>query len=351
MMASLDFTVAWSLEVPVEILGAHLQAYVELQPTIQALRLCNRYGQGFRAAVTKLPIELVKEIEGHLIIDERKKQRKNWATDFRCFQGLCKPLEHLSDSKQVDIWRDIRYTCGCLTCMDSDDEEDGDEKACLHVVPTDKLNARQQKTLEEFLDSVGAGEDEEDSLWWMEHESRCSRWHGKTGSPIDPMRGLLSDFAKTLLRNFGLELWVTHTQSPKGKPGQFRVVGVYASTIVFLTLPHAKTRKSIDRGRRAFANLNTYEVPFVATEGGGAAFMEMPKALSTTDSTRFSRAVSILGLIPQIDDEENEDATSGIEEESNVERDENEDSGKRDAPVQMGPKLAVLYRQAVDEEY
>ena len=88
-MATLNASVAWSLPVPVEVLGAHLQAYITLHEakkgTINTLRLCHRFGKGPDATITRLPAELVLQIEGYLMEDERKVHSKKWASDLKCW--------------------------------------------------------------------------------------------------------------------------------------------------------------------------------------------------------------------------------------------------------------------------
>lgn len=332
-MASLDFTLSWSLEVSsVEVLGAHLQAYVELQPTFQALRLCNRYGQGSHAAVTKLPIELMKEIEGHLMKYERKKRRKNWATDFRCFQGLCRPIEHMSDSEQVELWLDVHCgEAGCLDCLCSDSEV---EAICVGVA---KLNAHQQTRLVEFLDAFIADNGPERSSWWDEHQIRCGRWQRKTGTLTGRVRGLLSDYSATLLRDFGLDLWVAHTQPSKAKQGQFTVTEVFASTIVYLTLPCAKTRKTIQRGYSEFVGENSGS-PWLQTESGGGVLAAIPTPLSKKNRLRFTRAMRILDLAAS--SRNDAEAESGNAE-------EDDEAGDAEAD----PKLRILYLQGVDDQF
>lgn len=75
-MPSIDATVAWAVPVEVEVLGAHLEAYVNLQPTINTLRMCHRFGKGEQAAITRLPVELLSEVEDLLMGEERQKTRK-----------------------------------------------------------------------------------------------------------------------------------------------------------------------------------------------------------------------------------------------------------------------------------
>lgn len=78
-----------TVPVPVARLGVHLQAYVDLLPVINTLRLCNRYGKGMQVAVTKLPVEIVTVIERYLIDDTRAQLRDVWEAAFRCWEHRC----------------------------------------------------------------------------------------------------------------------------------------------------------------------------------------------------------------------------------------------------------------------
>ena len=64
-----------AVPVPVHLLGAHLQAYAELQPAVNTLRLCNRHGHGDHAAISRLPVELITAIESYIIEDKRQELR------------------------------------------------------------------------------------------------------------------------------------------------------------------------------------------------------------------------------------------------------------------------------------
>lgn len=339
MMATLDLSLAWSVDVPVETLGAHLQAYVELQPTINTLRLCNRFGQGPQAAITRLPVELVAEIEGYLMDNERAKQLDNWSKDFKCFQGLCKPIDHLSDSEQVGIWRDLFDECDYCG-----------GRGCSGSGPETELNERQRKALENFLEDMMQDEGPEDSSWFMEHENRMTRWQGKTGAPTEQSRGLLSNYSALLLRNFGLQLWVTHTQPKTKKPGQWTAVDVYSSTVAYLTLPCDKVHHTFDR---AWSESRSYSdgLPFLATESGGGVSVATPGELSAADFFRFSRAVKMLGLKPTDNDGGKTFTVASLKDDEAGTDDDAAAVAKADGGKVWAPKLRMLYSQAVDQEY
>ncbi|KAF7195747.1 hypothetical protein HII31_02882, partial [Pseudocercospora fuligena] len=98
-MATTTIDFAWAMPVDIVQLGAHLEAYDTVQPMINTLRLCNRFGRGDKAAITKLPVELVLRVEEYLMIEERVKLLNAWATDLRCWKGQCRPIEHMSNAQ------------------------------------------------------------------------------------------------------------------------------------------------------------------------------------------------------------------------------------------------------------
>lgn len=358
-MASLDVTLAWSVPVPVEILGAHLQAYVLLQPAIRMIRLCNRFGKGPQAAITKLPIEIVTEIEAYLSEHEREEQRHNWKTDFTCFQGLCSPLDHMSDTERVGLWQDFFTDCPhCGGC------------SCSTGKDMSELNERQLQALEEMLDSMMRDEGPEESPWWIEHQNRCCRWLGKTGNKYpNDRRGLLGHYSHDLKRDFGLQVWVTHTQPKiKKQPSQFTTHRVFDSTIAYLTFPSCKNRHTFER---AFSDglASAGESPHLATQSGDGVDVDMPSELSPTDIFRFSRAIKMLGLTPEdstnpkpalwasFDDhlsasekERKSKTADGLEADRVANGTEAKKQPGQDASKIWTPKLSFLFSQAVDDD-
>lgn len=75
---------AFALQVKADVLGAHLEAYINMRPTLKTLRLCNRFGPE-DLGISKLPIELLDQVAEYLLEDERKKLRLKWAYTRKCF--------------------------------------------------------------------------------------------------------------------------------------------------------------------------------------------------------------------------------------------------------------------------
>jgi hypothetical protein len=76
----------------------HLDAFREAIPTLHTLRLCNQFGKGENAGITKLPKELVESIGEELLALFRQDETDDffgWAKRHGCFEGTCRPLHHL----------------------------------------------------------------------------------------------------------------------------------------------------------------------------------------------------------------------------------------------------------------
>ena len=76
-------------------LAGHLEAYKQTKTTIDTLRLCNRFGKGKHAKVTKLPIELVEMIEQEILHESRDVAFKRWDRTLKCAEGVCGIEDHL----------------------------------------------------------------------------------------------------------------------------------------------------------------------------------------------------------------------------------------------------------------
>jgi hypothetical protein len=102
-----------------------------------------------------------------------------------------------------------------------------------------------------------------------------------------------------MLKHFGLETWVSHSQLRKRLPGQQHTGGILASTLSYLTLPKCGTfQKDLELMYPDSEFWDDVGPPYLPTKTGVAARVEMPTALSPKSATAFRRAMKILGLEP-----------------------------------------------------
>jgi hypothetical protein len=79
----------WSMAISVEDFIPSLTGYVQSQPIITALRLCNRYGKGPACFVNRLPTELIELIESHIHVAIRQSAFAEWEQQKKCTEGSC----------------------------------------------------------------------------------------------------------------------------------------------------------------------------------------------------------------------------------------------------------------------
>ena len=163
-MPSLDCRLTYCLPVHPDLLGAHLEAYVKLQPTVTALRLCHRFGKGEEVHVTTLPTELVNAVEEYLTESERSVLCEKWTQDFNCWNGRYEIVDHLPTQTCVDMFNGMVY-----------EDSDGDG----YFVPHTKLTVMQYLELEEYLQD-GEGYAEQ-CQWLYEHADRRASWRERVG--------------------------------------------------------------------------------------------------------------------------------------------------------------------------
>ena len=95
----------WAVPVDAAQLGASLEAFKALAPQENTLRLFHRCA---RSPLSTLPQEILDSIVMMLYRSTREATVKRWDDTFRCFQGRCRPLDHLQmdDEKIARMWED-----------------------------------------------------------------------------------------------------------------------------------------------------------------------------------------------------------------------------------------------------
>lgn len=119
---------AWATPVKPDELAQRLEHYAEVLPTLKALRLCHRFGQGQDAHVTKLPVELELAIEAIIIQDKQCPSQhgwEKWADKFRHYERRCAPMDHVEDMPSPPADQLSEMYTPCTKC-----EEIIDVKLC-----------------------------------------------------------------------------------------------------------------------------------------------------------------------------------------------------------------------------
>ncbi|KAF2171755.1 hypothetical protein M409DRAFT_17990 [Zasmidium cellare ATCC 36951] len=257
-MPSLDARLAWAVPVDIEVVGPNVEAFIKLQPIINALRLCHRFGNS-GAPITRLPVELLNNIEEVLLKAEREKQREQWQEDYQCFRQACSTLDHYTE-EDIDEIRGVMGICECDECGESG-RHDPDES---------------------FVDLL----EESDTTFEVHHERRNS-W-------LDRMEQI-SDRGPLLTKFFGLTVWTSTVRLNRAsKSDPFYAADM---TMAYLSLPNAPTVQTT----MAFSDYETdmFDMPRSLQTGCGMDVTEhvsRPKDVETL----FNRAMRILDLKPYV---------------------------------------------------
>lgn len=262
---------AWAIQVDVEQLGANLEAYVNLLPTIHTLRLCNRYGKGEHVRINTLPVELVTYIEELVTADERASKRAEWAIDFRCYQQLCEPIEHLTEEQ---LW-----SCRMKVLKGEISKVSPGSGSIDHRV--DDHLADEPDT---FLDV---------------HWDRSYSWQDRVGVRSAALRGVFTTHAGLIRQHFGLEVWVSHVRSEEYPVTNYwEVIELYPpeTTVAFLKLPGAR-----DEFRRWVLTKDERDEKEFMIESGYGLHVKYPPPLEDRARAKFKRMMKILDLVPFVE--------------------------------------------------
>jgi hypothetical protein len=100
----------WALPVPIEKLGAHVEAFIETLPAITALRLCRQFGTGPQCFINRLPVELLKTVESFVVEPARESALHTWKKACRCWELKCDIIEdHYPCEESHDIYHNNHF--------------------------------------------------------------------------------------------------------------------------------------------------------------------------------------------------------------------------------------------------
>ncbi|KAK5136084.1 hypothetical protein LTR08_004134 [Meristemomyces frigidus] len=301
----MEASLAWALPVDVVEFGAHLEAYVNLQPTLSMLRLCNRLGQGPDAAITRLPIELVDQIEASLLHDECQKTRPVWHTTYECYSLECEPIDHLDSYERQWLYHVIFP--GQLADLVGNKGKPPlaqMSRAAIqiymtafphrfaHVSPFAELTAAEDERLAEELRHNGWVEAMPD--WWDRHDQWKEAWYELTGHPTAHGGSFFAKQKDFLSSTFGLQLWVSYDRKRNADQG------VQRTMLAYLILPQSKLGLAEWTARRIDEDQENDQYTGVGwpepTEVGFAAPLVLPATPSEQSLSRWPHALKTLGL-------------------------------------------------------
>lgn len=352
IMGSTTASLAWSIPVPADILAAHLDAYKSLHDReIKSLRLCHRFGRGEKAVLPRLPVEVVALIEDSLMQDARREALDyNYEQAFRCWEGKCRPREHMMDAEFAEAYiprlgpyeckdcgceirRSAREECGCGRCPSG-----------IHPLPDGSMTP---------LDNLLRADHSRRSKgeWYENHRENAADWRFVvSGHRDDP--GIFARHQHMMSRDFDLRLWWSHMQiypTPGNAITLTNYDGQHWSTTAHVVLPNAGSESHFERvtwdgddGIFAVAASN---------ECGRAFDAAIPGAVSKKDLAKLHRAFTTLGLVPTTGDAAlpiSTSPTSGGRKSQSAATEQGARRTKDDKPEPWIPKLRLLLKTQLD---
>jgi hypothetical protein len=265
-------TLLLAIQLDVLQLGVHLEAYTNLLPAINTLRLSNRHGQGPHVYITILPPELIMVIEDYILSEEQERLADAWRTDFKCFQLLCDPIDHLTPDQFAEY----------LTLAERRKIPEDDNTFSMSEHPDDE-------------ERIAVHLDFNPDVWRDAHIERSSSWEERVGLPSAEMRGIFTKHSDLIKKHFGLELWVSHVRLedyPDENYWEMCHNLAPHTTVAYLILPSTGKFKS--------SSLTEFErdhQEFYVESGYGMS-VHVPPPISQSARTRFRRTMQILDLQP-----------------------------------------------------
>lgn len=107
-----------------------MQTHIDALPTLQALRLCHRFGDG---RFKDFPVELVKMIEGYVVEPLREKLAKDLEVASRCFKNECSILDHASRADLLWFYEKWVYESNTRHPEYFQDPTDAESVECLET--------------------------------------------------------------------------------------------------------------------------------------------------------------------------------------------------------------------------
>ncbi|KAK5739633.1 hypothetical protein LTR17_005117 [Elasticomyces elasticus] len=282
-MPSLDMLLTWVVRVDTGLLGARLQAYINLLPTTHTLRLCNRFGTGDDVHIKRLPVEIVTEIESYLIEAERDNTDFEWFPYHLCFAGLCEPIDHCYSEEELGRLH-THYTRGSRKSKD---------ESAVSGTPVARLTTAQRAKLNQCMTDDYCMEEEimpGIHEWRNHHEFAKNEWTDLVGEPGGSDRGFFTKNMELIRTHFGLNAWLSHTPSPV--ENDFHAGDASLDTVAYLTLPTTAATTKYEPRRLAGLEC-TVRLP---TENVYELAISPPERPSEKSLARFARALKILGL-------------------------------------------------------
>ncbi|EME50218.1 hypothetical protein DOTSEDRAFT_144911 [Dothistroma septosporum NZE10] len=319
MSTKTSATLAWATPVRPDKLGEGLEAYAKAVPTLHALRLCHRFGQGFKVHITSVPTEIELAIEAFVITaakvqiardlrDSDDPSVPTWSSAFHHFESKCAPMDHLVDCYSPlndQVFDDPMAFCDA--CEEDYWNTEGCKKACKAGIQELCWTCTQNADPESCHKTCNAMVHRRmndlaiDWDWDRPEDSEdCERWR----LMIDT-KGRFAKYAETLHRHFGLNVQFIETRIatedraiwPRHLNHRYHEDEKLKTTLCYLILAQylvpAKTFEPSDIemevGEAYYSTAQSLTVP-----------RDVLSDLREADILKFRRAMNVLGLRPYL---------------------------------------------------
>lgn len=258
----------------IDKLGAHLQAYIQTRPTVNALRLCGRFGTGPQCHVNKLPVELITAIEKFVVEPARVEALKIWSSEYKCFEVKRDIVDdHFTYEEQHEMFHD-----------DTDDKCCGSSQCPFQRDVDIEIAAKHR-----LVDYA----EEEPSLWTGPHDSKTLSWMKKGG--MERPTCIFNEHREFVRNHFGIDVWTSNVRLPPlratlvTQSDEWKSNESQNTTLAYMTLPNNVSSRE-DWLSGMYDNLHG------GLQSGHAMPVKMGAVPTQASIRRFPRAMSILGL-------------------------------------------------------
>jgi len=207
--------------------------------------------------VHRLPKELIIQIAEYITEERREEEYKVWARMHDCWSDDCLATDHYETETELQAVYDRLYP----------------DEADMHIMDEDKLELK----LRQYP-----------SVWLPDHDENVSLWRAWTGDSGHRSDSYLARLRRTLIEDFGLNLWMSHIQGDTRSSG---------ACLVLATRKELTFRTRIVDVYDEDANRSLMRTaPQHRAESGHALPVAAPAPLSAEDRSKFTRAMKVLGL-------------------------------------------------------
>ncbi|KAK5677082.1 hypothetical protein LTS10_010271 [Elasticomyces elasticus] len=274
-MPTITNRLAYAVAVNAADLVTHIEAEAQFRPVVTTLRLCNVFGQGDDAHITRLPKELVDMIGDELAAEQisKRSERRTAARQMsKCFSQDCIPLhDHITLYLRLALVNDVLEDWG---------------EAAADSLLDDRVDDAEAEIIDE-------GMDWEVDDWKMGHTSNVRGWQGLVGKlGNDDNYGLFTKHREFLLQQYRLEVLVSHRHDGDGREHD-GYQGIY-TTLAYLVLPAVNGRQRSEYTDAVLEKENaddSYPVEDACTND-----IKIPLVPSLEKKTRFFKMLTSLGL-------------------------------------------------------